>query len=49
MSGYFPKPKPLGGIVKIELDLYNFATKADTQNATGIDTSEFDKRLIYLI
>ena len=30
MSGYFPKPKPLGGNVKIKLDLYNFVTKADT-------------------
>ena len=29
MSEYFPKPKRLGKNVKIELDLFNYATKAD--------------------
>ena len=29
MSEYFPKSKLLGGKVKIELDLWNYATKAD--------------------
>ena len=29
MSEYFPKPKYLGGRVKVELDLSNYATKAD--------------------
>ena len=29
MSKYFPKPKSLGERVKVELDLYNYATKAD--------------------
>ena len=46
MSGYFPKPKPLGGNVKVELDLSNFSTKADLKNATCVDSSKFLKRLI---
>ena len=29
MRKYFPKPKSLGGRVKVELDLSNYATKAD--------------------
>ena len=29
MSEYFPEPKSLGGRVKGELDLSNYATKAD--------------------
>ena len=29
MSEYFPKPKSLGAHVKVELDLSNYATKAD--------------------
>ena len=29
MSEYFPKPKSLGGKVKVELDLSNYATKPD--------------------
>ena len=29
MSKYFPKPKSLGANVKVELDLSNYATKAD--------------------
>ena len=29
MSEYFPKPRPLGGNVKVQLDLSNYATKAD--------------------
>ena len=39
MSEYFPKPKSFGGRVKVDLDLYNYATEADFKNATGIDTS----------
>ena len=35
MSESFPKLRPLGGNVKVELDLSNFATKA-----TGIDASK---------
>ena len=29
MSEYFPKPKSLGANDKVELDLSNYATKAD--------------------
>ena len=29
MSEYFPEPKSLGERVKVELDLSNYATKAD--------------------
>ena len=37
MIEYFPEPKSLGK-VKVELDLSNYATKADLKNLTGIDT-----------
>ena len=46
MSKYFPKPKSLFANVKVELDLSNYATKADLKNATVVDTSDFAKRLI---
>ena len=45
MSEYFPKPKSLGANVKVELDLSNYATKADLKNATGVDTSKFAKKV----
>ena len=50
MSEYFPKPKSLGANMKVELDLSNYATKADFKNATGVDTSDFAKKtdLAYL-
>ena len=44
MSEYFPKPKPLGANVKVELDLSNYTTKAYLKNATGLDTSDFTKK-----
>ena len=44
MSGNFPKPKPLGTNVKIELDLSNHVTKTDLKFATGVDTSYFAKK-----
>ena len=43
MSKYFPGPKSLGGRVKVELDLSNYATKADLKNATGVDTLDSAK------
>ena len=45
MSNYFPKPKSLGGIlgVKVELDL-SYVTKADFKKVTGVVTSEFAKK-----
>ena len=45
MSEYFPEPKSLGGRVKVELDLSNYATKTDLKNATGADTSKFAKKV----
>ena len=45
MSEYFSEPKSLGGKVKVELDLSNYATKKDLKNATGVDTSSFAKKV----
>ena len=41
MSEYFPKPKPFGRKVKVELDLSDYATKANLKNVTGNDTLRF--------
>ena len=41
MSGYFPGPKSAGWRVKVELDLRNYAKKAELKNAIGVDTSKF--------
>ena len=30
--------------MKVELDLFSYATKADVKNATGVDTSSFAKK-----
>ena len=46
MREYFPKPKHLEANVKVELDLSNYAAKADIKNATGVDASSFPKRTI---
>ena len=43
MSEYFPNSKSLVENVKVELDLINYATKADLKNARGVDTSDFAK------
>ena len=45
MSEYFPEPKSVAGRVKVELDLSNYATKADFKNATRVDTSKFAKKV----
>ena len=45
MSEYFPEPKSFGRRMKVELDLSNYATKADLKNATGVDTSKFAKKV----
>ena len=42
MREYFPGPKFLRK-VKVELDLSNYATRADLQNAREIDTSSLVK------
>ena len=44
MSEYFPKPKSLGTNVKVDFDLPNYTTKANSKNATGVDTSDFAKK-----
>ena len=42
MSHYFPKPyQSFGGDINVKIDLSNYATKADFNNAEGIDTSNF--------
>ena len=41
MSQYFSKPyKPFGRDINVKVSLFNYATKADLKNATGIDTSK---------
>ena len=45
MSEYFAEPKSSGGRVKVELDLPNYATKADLKNVAGVDTSKFSKKI----
>ena len=44
MREYFPEPKFFGRRVNVELNLSNYATKADLKNAKGIDTSDFAKK-----
>ena len=40
MSQYFPKPcRSFKGNVKVKLDLYSYATKAELKNATGVYTT----------
>ena len=46
MSQYLPKSKSLGANVKVELNLSNYATKANLKNATEVDASNFAKKLI---
>ena len=41
MSEYCPKRKSLGAKLKVELNLSNYATKADLKNETGVDTLDF--------
>ena len=44
MSEYFRRPKYLRAKVKVELNLSNYATKADLKNAIGVDTSDCVKK-----
>ena len=41
MSQYFPPHRSSGGDIKVELDLSNYATKADLKNVTHVDLSSF--------
>ena len=45
MSEYFPKLKSFGGRVKFELDLSNYATKADLKHGRGVYTSNIAKKV----
>ena len=45
MSEYFPKAKSSGEREKAKLDLCNYATKTDSKNAAGVDTSSFPKKI----
>ena len=44
MSQCFLKRKFLGGNEKVELNLPNYATKADLKNEAGVDLSDFAKK-----
>ena len=46
MNEYFPEHKYLGGKVKVELDLSNYAKKSRSKNATAVATSKLLKGLI---
>ena len=46
MSESFPEPPSFKRTVKFELVLFNYGTKVDLKNATGVDTSKFVKKLI---
>ena len=45
MSEFYPQLKSSVGRVKVELDLSNYATKADLTNTAGVDTSKFGKKV----
>ena len=47
MSGYFSKPKLFEGKVKKELDIFNYATKAELKNGAGLVTLNLVKK-VYL-
>ena len=49
MREYFPKAKSLGRNVKVELDLSNYATKADLKKSTSVDTSKCAKKLMLMM
>ena len=45
MRQYFPKPyQHPGGIVKVDLELSNYATKVDYKGAIGIDVSSLPSK-----
>ena len=45
MSEYFPETEYSRGRVKVELDLLNYATKADLKNWPVADTSTFAEKV----
>ena len=46
MDEYFPQTKSSEDRFKVELDLSNYATKADLKNSTVVDTSKFAKKVV---
>ena len=40
MIEYIPEPKFLGGIMQVELVMFDYSTKSDLKNATSVDTSK---------
>ena len=44
MGEYFQKLKSLGANVKFQSYFINYATKADSESATGVDTLDFAKK-----
>ena len=40
----FPETISSEGRVKVELDVFNYVTKEDLKNETGVDTSDFAKK-----
>ena len=46
MSQYFTKPhEPFGGDINVNVDLSNYASKSDLENATGVDISKVAKKV----
>ena len=45
MSKYVAETKSSREGVKVELNLFDYATKADLKNATGVDASSFAKKI----
>ena len=45
MSQYFPYLKCLGGNVKVDLDLSNYATKSDLKNEIAVNTYDLAKKV----
>ena len=45
MSKYFPERNSSGGVVKVRLDLFTYATIADLRNTIGVDISKFTKKV----
>ena len=41
---YFPSYGHSRNKIEVELDLSNYATKSDLENATGVDTLQFAKK-----
>ena len=45
MIEYFPKLKPLGENVKVDIDIYSYATKSHLKKETSVEKSDFAKKI----